>query len=245
MPPPHRVMIVDDDEAICRSLARIFRARGYEVVTAPDGVTAIRQADEFRPDLLLLDIRMPGIDGVETFRRIRRRHPRVIGVLMTAYSAQSAVDEARDSGVLTIFPKPLDLPGLGETVAQALRSAPVLIVDDDEPLLASIRRLLTARGLDVVTVTTFADALAELRRRPDRVVIADVVLGDGFGYELLNEVADREMVQPFILMSGRIDREQLEQEGRLPGAATWMEKPLDINALIGQLQRSEDGAVET
>ena len=240
MTPPHRVMIVDDDETICRSLARIFRARGYEVVTAGDGMSAIRQADEFLPELLLLDIRMPGIDGVETFRRIRRRHPRVTGVLMTAYASQNSVDEARDSGVLKILSKPLDLQGLGETVAHALRSAPVLIVDDDEPLLASIRRLLNARGIDVVTVTTFADAIAELRRRPDRVVIADVVLGDGFGYELLDEVNDREMVRPFILMSGRIDREQLEREGRLPGSATWMEKPLDMNALIGQLQRSDE-----
>ncbi len=235
MPEQHRVMIVDDDQAICRSLARILRTHGYEVETAFDGLSAVERADSFQPHLLILDIRMPGIDGVETFHQIRERHPAVTGVLMTAHSGQSVIQDATDRGVLTVMSKPLDVNVLSETVSEALRTAPVLIVDDDEQLLASLKRALAQRGIETKGVTTLAEAMRELRRRPDRVVIADVVLGDGFGYELLCEVSRSGNVQPFVLMSGKADWRELANPELIASRATWMSKPLDMETLLGHL----------
>lgn len=238
---PHRVLIVDDDQTICRSLARVLRAKGYEVETAFDGVSAVERADRFEPQLLILDIRMPGIDGVETFRRIRIRHPAVTGILMTAYSGHRAVSEAAECGVLSVMSKPLNLEDLSRTVADALAAAPVLIVDDDEQLLASITRVLNHRGIETMAVTTLNEAMAELRRRPDRVVIADVVLADGFGYQLLQEISAMQEVRPFVLMSGKTDGREFQSEKWFSPKARWMSKPLDMDQLLSHLELSGPG----
>lgn len=103
--PSRRVMIVDDDRVICRSLARILRSYGHEVETASDGLTAVALADTFRPHLTILDVRMPGIDGIETYRRIREQNPAIDGILMSAYPGDAAEP-------VTWMSKPLDVGAL-------------------------------------------------------------------------------------------------------------------------------------
>src|SRR5678815_2664641 len=79
-----RILIVDDDHTVRDMLAEFFTERGYEVVTAPSGAEALRGLSETRPDLVLLDIRMPGLDGVETLRRLRTVAPGISVIMVTA-----------------------------------------------------------------------------------------------------------------------------------------------------------------
>jgi len=81
-----KILVVDDEESI-RELYRAELAdEGYEVGLAADGREAIRLLESFRPDLVTLDIKMPGIDGIETLRRIREKQSTVPVVLVTAFS---------------------------------------------------------------------------------------------------------------------------------------------------------------
>jgi DNA-binding response OmpR family regulator len=80
-----KILVVDDEESI-RELYRAELAEdGYEVELAGDGLQALRRIDAFRPDLVTLDVKMPGIDGIETLRRIRERNPTVPVILVTAF----------------------------------------------------------------------------------------------------------------------------------------------------------------
>ncbi len=116
-----RVLIADDDAGIRHSLARIMRCKGLEVETACDGRAAVDLSGRFAPDLLLLDIRMPEVDGVEAFEQIRATRPEVTAILMTAYSSSGQVDRAIQLGALSVLPKPLDIDCLGRLVDVALQ----------------------------------------------------------------------------------------------------------------------------
>lgn len=117
-----RVLIVDDDDGIRRSLARIMRCKGFAVETAPDGESALASARTFHPHLLLLDIRMPGIDGVEAFRQIRAENTRVSAIFMTAYSSSTRISEAFELGAFSVLSKPLQIDTLVSNIDQ-LRKA--------------------------------------------------------------------------------------------------------------------------
>ncbi len=186
-----RLLIVDDDAPIRRSLARVLRTRGFEIELASDGEAAIVVAERFQPDCLLIDIRLPGIDGVETFTAIRGILPRVPAVFMTAYAASAQARAAHELGAIAVLAKPLDVASLSELIEVCRQTAPVLIVDDDRNLLLSLARALSSAGISVETATTIGQALVNVRQRPDRVVVADVFLNDGFGYELLREMASQ------------------------------------------------------
>ncbi len=123
-PSPKRVLIVDDDEGIRRSLARVVRQQGYDVDTAEDGLAAIESARGFRPDLLLMDVRMPGIDGVEAYRRIRADDPEVAAIFMTAYSSAVLVQDAIQLGAHEVVSKPLDLDSLVNRIGQITQVDP-------------------------------------------------------------------------------------------------------------------------
>jgi DNA-binding response OmpR family regulator len=80
-----RILVVDDEESIRELYRAELAEEGYEVELAGDGLQALRRLDAFRPDLVTLDVKMPGIDGIETLRRIREKHPTVPVILVTAF----------------------------------------------------------------------------------------------------------------------------------------------------------------
>jgi DNA-binding response OmpR family regulator len=77
--------VVDDEESIRELYRAELAEEGYDVELAGDGLQALRRLDAFRPDLVTLDVKMPGIDGIETLRRIREKHPTVPVILVTAF----------------------------------------------------------------------------------------------------------------------------------------------------------------
>jgi len=80
-----RILVVDDEESIRELYRADLAEEGYEVDLAADGLQALRRLEVFRPDLVTLDVKMPGIDGIETLRRIRERNPTIPVVLVTAF----------------------------------------------------------------------------------------------------------------------------------------------------------------
>jgi CheY-like chemotaxis protein len=93
-----RVLVVDDDADIRETLAETLALEGYEAESAPNGLEALRRADAHRPDLILLDLMMPVMNGWE-FLRARRTDPRVAGVPVVVFSASGsvAVSEANEA----------------------------------------------------------------------------------------------------------------------------------------------------
>lgn len=117
------VLVVDDEESMRYFLDKALRREGYEVVTAKDGPEAIEAAQRRAVDLVLADVRMPGMDGVALLRALRALQPRVPVVLMTAYGTVDDALAAMKQGATDYVLKPLRVETVRETVARALGGA--------------------------------------------------------------------------------------------------------------------------
>jgi two-component system cell cycle response regulator CpdR len=115
-----QILIVEDDEAMREFLCQAISRSGYYVEAVPDGTEALRRVEESHFDLLLTDIRMPGIDGLELARIARRRYPELSVLLVTAY-VQDALGATDLDGVgLNVLSKPFNLSELIDRVETCL-----------------------------------------------------------------------------------------------------------------------------
>ncbi len=104
-----KVLIVDDLRNIRLTLGGILEDEGHNVVTVEDGYHAIEAVKKTHFDAIFMDIKMPGINGVETFREVKKIDPRAAVIMMTAYSLENLVKEALAEGAYTCLYKPFDM----------------------------------------------------------------------------------------------------------------------------------------
>jgi two-component system response regulator AtoC len=114
-------LIVDDDPLILKTLSTHFSKSGYEVLTADNGREGLQRYSESMPDLVILDIRLPDLDGLEALRRIRDIDPKAIVIIITAYDDMKTTVEAIKSGAFEYLVKPLDFLELDLTINKAFQ----------------------------------------------------------------------------------------------------------------------------
>ncbi|OGK82235.1 MAG: hypothetical protein A2050_11845 [Candidatus Rokubacteria bacterium GWA2_73_35] len=123
MAPIGRILIVDDEEPVREVLGEYFATQGYAVETAGSGTDALAVVERERPDLVLLDVRMPGLDGVETLRRIRTLDGAVVVIMVTANEDVALARETLKIGAFDYVAKPFDFSYLDRAVAAAFLQA--------------------------------------------------------------------------------------------------------------------------
>jgi len=101
-----RILIIDDEEIVLDSCSRILDGSGYATRTATDGSVGLRQVAEFRPDLVFVDLKMPGISGFEVLERIRALDPSIVAIVITGYATLASAVEAMQKGAYDFLPKP-------------------------------------------------------------------------------------------------------------------------------------------
>ncbi|MBI4379773.1 MAG: response regulator [candidate division NC10 bacterium] len=111
-----RVLVVDDDPNVQEILREFLSAKGYEVITAGDGAEGLRRVKEERPHLILLDIQMPKMDGLEVLRRLREIDKEVSVIMVTGVNEEAIGRKAMELGAFDYIVKPLDLPYLERTL---------------------------------------------------------------------------------------------------------------------------------
>ncbi|MBI3085635.1 MAG: response regulator [candidate division NC10 bacterium] len=104
-----RVLVVDDEPDAVELLQEFLTAKGYDVLTASDGEEALRQVKEHRPHLILLDVRMPKLNGMEVLKRVREIDHEVGVIMVTAVNEEETGREALKLGAFDYITKPLDL----------------------------------------------------------------------------------------------------------------------------------------
>jgi DNA-binding NtrC family response regulator len=120
MNPRGRVLIVDDEVNARTALAELLRDEGYSVETAADGFKALPKLDDFNPDLLLSDLKMPGLDGIDLMRKSRERDPERPVVLMTAFGSVDTAVSAMREGAADYLTKPINVEELALVIERAL-----------------------------------------------------------------------------------------------------------------------------
>jgi two-component system, NtrC family, nitrogen regulation response regulator NtrX len=125
------ILIVDDEESICQTLGGILKDEGHEVVTAASGEEALRVVDEDPPSLVLLDIWLPGIDGIEVLKVIKAGHPQIQVIIMSGHGTIETAVKATRLGAFDFIEKPLSL----EKVILVVNHALEMIRLEEENLL--------------------------------------------------------------------------------------------------------------
>ncbi len=114
------ILVVDDEQVILDLFLRVLGTKGHKVTTAKDGYQAIEEVKKDRFDIIFLDIVMPGINGLETYRKIKELDPNVPTVMMTGYSVEELIEQAMSEGVQGCLYKPFSIVEIIKTVEKVL-----------------------------------------------------------------------------------------------------------------------------
>lgn len=113
-----KILIVDDQYGIRILLTVVLQKEGYTTFQAANGFQAIDITKEQAPDLVLLDMKIPGMDGIEILKRLKQHDETIKVIIMTAYGELDMIQEAKDLGALTHFAKPFDIDEIRKVVRE-------------------------------------------------------------------------------------------------------------------------------
>src|SRR5437764_10496879 len=119
----NKLLLIDDEVDVQYSFQRIFDSPEVELTTASSGEEGLKLIPKLKPDLVVMDVRMGGITGMETLRRIRQIDSKLLIILMTAYGTTQTAIEAMKLGAYDYLLKPFDVPKLKDLVSNALKAA--------------------------------------------------------------------------------------------------------------------------
>lgn len=117
-----KLLIVDDEIEICDFLKSFFEERKFEVKTASSGQAALDLAEQFKPNVILLDIKMPGMDGVQVLGHLKKKYPRTKVIMVTALETRDKIEECLRLGADNYITKPLSLEYLENDVREKIES---------------------------------------------------------------------------------------------------------------------------
>jgi len=115
-----KILVVDDQFGIRILLNEIFQKAGYQTFQAANGAQALALVKKEEPELVILDMKIPGMDGLEILKRIKKDYENIKVIIMTAYGELDMIQEAMEVGAVTYFSKPFDIDELMETVRTQL-----------------------------------------------------------------------------------------------------------------------------
>jgi two-component system, NtrC family, response regulator HydG len=231
-----RILVVDDDPDICDNLRDILNDLGYQVDTAHDGPSALELVDRQPYDIALLDLKMPGMDGLTLYREIKKRHAGTVSLLVTAFAGATTAEEALSAGAWKVLAKPVDFSKLLHLVEKALDQPLVLVVDDDRDLCENLWDLLRDRGFRVCLAHDLQNAAEKLRDSSFDVVLIDMRIPDGDGGSVFRMVRATNPESRTVLITGfRADTDQLVAQLLAEGADAVQYKPFRIPDLIETL----------
>jgi two-component system response regulator MtrA len=189
------ILLVEDDPSIREITALGLRAAGFTVDTAADGLEGVERWRHDRPDLVLLDVMLPRLDGLEVLRAIRREATTPV-VMLTARADTIDVVVGLESGADDYVRKPFEMPELVARVRAALRRRDTDI-DASAGVERSVRlgslvidpagRTVTRDGSEIALTRTEFDLLATLARHPGQVFARDALLDGVWGYDYLGD----------------------------------------------------------
>ena len=263
MRPSRLVLLVDDDLDLLTALSGALRQRGYQVVTALDAVAAMRAAVKLNPDVVVLDIGLPGGEGSVVMRRMHAL-PQLAGVPVVIISGRDPEryrEGALAAGAVAYLTKPVETDVLVAALRKALgedgegeagedagehAGKLVLLVDDDEDLLLALAAPLRRRSFDVAVASDAVTAVASALKKPPAVVIMDIGLPGGDGMMVMQRMhgLPRLASVPVIVLSGR-DPAAHREAALAAGAVAYLAKPVTSDELIGAVVEALGGAAGT
>jgi DNA-binding response OmpR family regulator len=197
-----RVFIVDDDRDHAESIAEILEMRGFDVEVAFTGEEAVARFREADFGIVLMDMKLPGMNGVETFFEFKKIRPAAHVLMMTGYSVEQLAAQAVDNGALGVLRKPFSIASLLAAVEAAKPRGMVLVADDDPLFSGSVAAVLEDHGYRVESAATGEQALDKLARGGVDCLLLDIRMPVLSGLEVYLRMKAAGRLVPTILVTG-------------------------------------------
>ncbi|MCP4701591.1 MAG: response regulator [Gammaproteobacteria bacterium] len=225
-----KILVVDDNLDFCENLIDILELREYEVRAVHDGLQALEAVTEEHFDLVLMDIKMPAMNGVDAFKRIKEIDPLLPVIMMSAYALEELISEALREGAFSIIHKPFDFDKLFRIIDNALLHETFLMLMNSEPeTAAALHDTLLKQGRRLVRAETEDDAMRLARENKFDIIVIDMNLPALNGLETYLRIhAIRPDTKALIVTNhpGEVDEFACQVLGN--NAYVCLEKPLDM-----------------
>jgi CheY-like chemotaxis protein len=237
-----KILVADDEWLICDLLRRIL-SPAYEVITAINGREAVELFQQHRPQITLLDLVMPEMDGIQVLRRIREIDPEASVIILTGKATDALEEEVRGLGATDFLRKGGlsvgELRGIVSRVWQEVERAPsaegqaaksILVVDDEPVIRALLSKFLTQQGYRVHMAPDGPTALALARKEPPQLAILDIYMPDMNGVEVFRQLRAQGYLGAVITLTASQDARLLQEMLEL-GSVDVVGKPVDLDRL--------------
>jgi two-component system cell cycle response regulator len=259
-----RILVIEDNPANLELMSYLLRAFGHEVLTAMDGETGLEIARREGPDLIVCDIQIPKVNGLEVARRLKS-HPslgKIPLVAVTAFAMVGDRDKVLSAGFDGYIAKPIIpdkfvhqveafLPGFDRITPDLSATSPpiatrrpdkratILVVDDSAVNIELARSILEPAGYEIIAARSVAEALGMIADVDPDLILSDVHMREANGFDFLRSLkADRTFSNvPFVFISSTVWREQDRIRGLEMGAAKFILRPTDPEVVLSEIER--------
>jgi len=239
-----QVLILEDDLAVLNVLSKVLTAAGYRVTPVADGRRAVETCRTSRPDLVVCDLVMPGLDGFEFIRQMRQEK---FGAPIVAISGlgQAKGAAALAAGANAFLPKPVDRKLLLSTVEKELVAARtraraprkhILVFEDEPASQRYLRMVLEPAGYRVTAVEAGMAALEVAENDPPDLVVCDLVVPGIDGVQLITRLRrEHDFKSPILVVSGHTEK-MYRQAALDAGANAFLAKPVNHLELVAKVK---------
>lgn len=234
MPEKISVLIVDDDEMMCKTLSDVLIKKGYDCLFVESGFKAMEKLKERPFDVVLMDIKMPVMDGVSTYKELKKIRPETKVIMMTAFSVDELIKEALEQGAYAVVKKPLDIDKIVNMIERYSKDGALLMVVDDDPeTCKTMKDILEKKGFPTSTASSGEEAIQIAKQRPQDILFIDMKLPALNGLETYLAIKEfNPKVVAIIMTAYRYECEDLIKQALKNGAYACLYKPFDMDEVL-------------
>lgn len=244
-----KVLIIEDDKTANEQLAKVVKKEGFEVIAAMNGKEGLKRFTEEKPDIVITDLKMPEMDGMEVMHTIKSSSPEMPLIVITAFGETDTVISAIREGALDYLKKPLDIDQLSialgrakEKVSELKKTIPyptLLLAEDEKATRERLARILENEGWEVFQASNGEEAIELFQRHKIDVVLLDIKMPKKDGLQTLHEM--RNLTDDFeaVILTGYGDESNAIQALR-DGAINFLRKPIDLDQMIIAVEKANE-----
>jgi len=237
-----KILVADDDTNLLDLLVDTLTTIGYSTVGVPCGFDALDLLRKEKFDLMITDIRMPGLDGVSLLKKVRSHYPDMPVLFMTGVTAPEILAHATPDGFLA---KPFRIAHVEQMIENALSGdtslfsaavRKVLVVDDDTAFREMLAEVLKREEFIPFAVSSGPEALKELDNGEFDAVITDIKMPGMDGVELMGHIKKQRPDLPVILITAFFESQTDKELNRTPIADGFLQKPFKVEKVVRMLR---------
>lgn len=233
------LLIVDDDISILETIGDVFQDKGYNVAMVENGQRAIKLVSRRYFDVVLMDIKMPGINGLDTYKEVKRIIPTAAVIMMTADSKEELVKKSIEEGAYTVIYKPFNVKKVIKVVEEALKKPVILIVDDRVEDRETLKDILAGRGYRIVLAKDGYEAAGFAEKGSFDVILLDIKMPGMNGIKTMERIKEFRPEAGIIMMTA-YSMEEFVEDSLRKGAYTCLFKPIDVEKMLEAIQKVRD-----